>query len=58
MTTNEIRQEIGMRPSKDPKADVLVNSNIKQPNGTTERIPTTTESLPVNNEKEGERQNE
>lgn len=58
MTTNEIRQEIGMRPSKDPKADVLVNSNIKQPNGTTERIPTTTESLPVNNKKEGERQNE
>lgn len=58
MTTNEIRQEIGMRPSKDPKADVLVNSNIKQPNGTTERIPTTTEPLPVNNEKEGERQNE
>ena len=58
MTTNEIRQEIGMRPSKDPKADVLVNSNIKQPNGTTERIPTATESLPVNNKKEGERQNE
>lgn len=58
MTTNEIRQEIGMRPSKDPKADVLVNSNIKQPNGTIERIPTKTESLPVNNEKEGERQNE
>lgn len=28
MTSNEIRQEIGMRPSKDPKADELRNSNI------------------------------
>lgn len=32
MTSNEIRQEIGMKPSKDPKADQLVNSNISQPN--------------------------
>lgn len=31
MTSNEIRQEIGMKPSKDPKADQLVNSNISQP---------------------------
>lgn len=30
MTSNEIRQKIGMRPSKDPKADQLVNSNINQ----------------------------
>lgn len=30
MTSNEIRQEIGMKPSKDPKADQLVNSNISQ----------------------------
>jgi hypothetical protein len=28
MSSNEIRQEIGMKPSKDPKADQLVNSNI------------------------------
>lgn len=27
MTSNEIRQIIGMKPSKDPKADELVNSN-------------------------------
>lgn len=33
MTSNEIRQVIGMRPSSDPKADELVNSNISQPNG-------------------------
>ena len=31
MTSNEIRQAIGMKPSNDPKADELVNSNISQP---------------------------
>lgn len=31
LTSNEIRQIIGMRPSNDPKADQLVNSNIAQP---------------------------
>lgn len=31
LTSNEIRQIIGMRPSTDPKADQLVNSNISQP---------------------------
>lgn len=30
MTSNEIRQKIGLKPSKDPKADKLVNSNIAQ----------------------------
>ena len=30
MTSNEIRQIIGMRPSNDPKADQLHNSNINQ----------------------------
>lgn len=30
MTSNEIRQVIGMMPSSDPKADQLVNSNISQ----------------------------
>lgn len=32
MTSNEIRQIVGMRPSDDPKADQLINSNIAQPN--------------------------
>ena len=32
LTSNEIRQIIGMKPSNDPKADQLVNSNISQPN--------------------------
>lgn len=31
MTSNEIRQIIGMKPSDDPKADKLINSNISQP---------------------------
>jgi hypothetical protein len=31
MTSNEIRQIIGMKPSDDPKADQLINSNISQP---------------------------
>lgn len=30
MTSNEIRQIVGMRPSEDPKADELRNSNISQ----------------------------
>lgn len=31
LTSNEIRQIIGMKPSTDPKADQLINSNISQP---------------------------
>ena len=31
MTKNEFRQIVGMKPSDDPKADRLVNSNITQP---------------------------
>lgn len=30
LTSNEIRQIIGFKPSEDPKADKLVNSNISQ----------------------------
>lgn len=30
LSSNEIRQAIGFRPSKDPKADQLVNSNMPQ----------------------------
>ena len=32
VTSNEIRQKIGMKPSSDPKADQLRNSNINQSN--------------------------
>ena len=31
MTSNEIRQKIGLKPSKDPKADQLRNSNLNHP---------------------------
>ena len=31
MTSNEIRSIIGLEPSKDPKADQLINSNLNQP---------------------------
>lgn len=31
MTPNEVRQVIGMKPSKDPKADELRNRNISEP---------------------------
>lgn len=30
MTSNELRQVIGIKPSNDPKADMLVNSNLNQ----------------------------
>lgn len=30
-TSNEIRSVLGMKPSKDPKADQLINSNLNQP---------------------------
>lgn len=31
LTSNEIRQAIGIKPHEDPKADLLVNSNMPQP---------------------------
>lgn len=31
MTSNELRQIVGMKPSKDPKADELRNSNLSAP---------------------------
>ena len=32
LTSNEFRQTLGYKPSDDPEADKLVNSNIRQPN--------------------------
>ena len=32
MTSNEIRQVVGMKPSKDPEADELRNKNLTDPN--------------------------
>lgn len=31
MTSNELRQIVGMKPSSDPKADQLINSNLNHP---------------------------
>jgi len=31
LSANEVRQGIGFKPSKDPKADQLINSNMPQP---------------------------
>lgn len=33
MTSNEIRQIVGMKPSDDPRADELRNKNLSEPNG-------------------------
>lgn len=50
MTSNEIRQIIGMKPSEDPKADQLLNSNISHPAEEIEGISDSTEE----NKDEGE----
>ena len=50
MTSNEIRQRIGMPPSDDPKADQLINSNINQ-EGSEEEIDYQSE---VNPDSDGE----
>lgn len=39
MTSNEIRGKIGLRPSDDPKADMLINSNLNQPDAGMEEMP-------------------
>lgn len=44
MTSNEIRQVVGMKPSEDPRADELRNKNLSAPsdsNQQTEEIPIT-----------------
>ena len=53
MTSNEIRQVIGMKPSDDPKADRLENSNINQSTDGSEVSDSTIEE----NNEEGEFQN-
>src|SRR5690606_1274072 len=46
LTANEVRQGIGFRPSKDPKADQLVNSNMPQPGGPESPMPEPTTTTP------------
>lgn len=54
LTSNEVRRIIGFMPSKDPKADELNNSNIRQPE---ESAPNKTEVTEENEEEGGESQN-
>lgn len=49
MTSNEIRQKIGMTPSKDPKADELRNSNLSAPKGEGDQPSSTPEGGNVQN---------
>ena len=44
LSSNEVRDIIGRKPSEDPKADKLLNKNITQP---TETTPTTEEPTPI-----------
>ena len=54
MTSNEIRQIVGMKPSDDPKADELRNSNISQSKEDIQQLnPVSSNEI----DKEGESQN-
>ena len=57
MTSNEIRQIVGMKPSDDPKADELKNSNIAESKQEAqERLDVVDEEI-QENDKGGENQN-
>ena len=49
LSSNEIRQVVGRKPSDDPKADQLINSNISQP---TERLENISNSSDTTSNKE------
>ena len=54
MSTNEVRQKIGMKPADDPKADELRNKNLSEPtNKTVDNKPEI-----MNNEEREKNQNE
>lgn len=50
MTSNEIRQEVGMKPSSDPRADELRNKNLSEPTANATSKPQINEEEPINNE--------
>lgn len=52
LTSNEIRQIIGMKPSDDPKADELRNSNLNHPD---EKVQSPVQSQTENNEETEEK---
>lgn len=43
MTSNEIRQVVGMKPSEDPRADELRNKNLSAPSGSDQQ----SEEMPI-----------
>lgn len=43
MTSNEIRQVVGMKPSEDPRADELRNNNLSAPSGSDQQ----SEEMPI-----------
>lgn len=53
MSKNEFRQIVGMKPSDDPKADQLINSNISQ----SAEVLNNIKDKPVENKEEGGNQN-
>lgn len=52
MTSNEIRQVIGMKPSSDPNADVLRNKNLSDSSNARQLIPTSAGADETNNHEE------
>lgn len=45
MTSNEIRQVVGMKPSDDPRADELRNKNLSAPSKSTSETPVVSEEM-------------
>jgi len=57
MSSNEIRQVVGLKPSQDPKADMLVNSNLNHPDMGAGYIDPNGQMYPEQNIEEGVNQN-
>lgn len=57
LSKNEFRQIVGRKPSDDPKADKLINSNISQPNEVINEIKKPQQKEEVKEKIEGENQN-
>lgn len=52
MAKNEFRGVVGMKPSKDPKADMLINSNLNQPEEALDKAVPVTENSETKVEEE------
>lgn len=57
MSSNEIRQVVGLKPSQDPKADMLVNSNLNHPDANAGYVDPNGKMYPEQITEEGENQN-